>query len=356
MGRKKRKAYVFVAVLPASNYTFVGVYRTMKMPDWLAANSDSLDYFGGIPELLIPDNAKTAVSKACLYDPELNRSFQQFSAYYNLPVLPARSIKPRDKAKVETAVQIAERWILARLRNLKFLNFSDLQAAIAEQLEHLNTKSFSKLDGNRRSLFLAEEKQTLAALPRDRFNLGLWKHATVANDYHIAYANHFYSVPHRFINSRVDLHVCSSTIEIYHDNRRIASHIISDKKGKATTLAEHRPEAHNAVIHFNVDSYHERAGKVSEHFAAAIAMVIDAFPRPEMAFRGVNGLFRLLKDYEKERMDKACQLAVENQLCSYRHIKNILDNKKDHQIPSPDPISITHKNIRGADNFTKGNA
>ena len=347
---KQSKAYLFVATLPASNYTYANVYKSMQQGNWIQAHIDSFEYFRGVPELLICDNAKTAVTKACRYDPEYNPAYQQLAEFYGIAVQATRSRAPRDKAKVETAVQISERWILAKLRDVTFLNFYDLRLSVLEKLEDLNTKKFSKMDGNRKTLF-EEEIKTLSPLPQDRYQFGHWQKATVANDYHIQVKYHYYSVPFRYMKKVVDVHICNNVIEIYYDHRRIASHVLSTEKGKATTDESHRPPLHSEYINRSVNDYLSRATVHGELVLAFVAGVMNTYPRPEMSFRGANGVFRLIKQYDIERINRACKIAVDNQMFSYQHLNNILKNNRDKIAAEKDPIPINHKNIRGKNSY-----
>ena len=191
-------------------------------------------------------------------------------------------------------------------------------------------------------------------LPQERFCLGIWAKARVANDYHVQVQSHYYSVPYRYVGDMVDVRVSKQTLEIFHDNRRIASHQLQSERGKATTDAAHRPHQHSAMIDFSVSDYLDRARKMGPNIETAVLRAIEKYPRPEMSFRGVNGIFRLVKDYGKDRVDKACLLATENDLAGYRQLKNILLNKRDKLIQTPDPKPIKHSNIRGHKNYEKG--
>lgn len=211
-----RAAQVFVAVLGASNYTYVEATWTQKLPDWLGSHVRALGYFGGAPRAVVPDNLKSAVTKARRYEPELNRAYHEFAEHYGVAVLPARVRRPRDKAKVESGVLVVERWILARLRHRSFFALAELNQAIALLLERLNTRPFKKLPGSRRSRFVELEQPTLRPLPARGYEFGEWKKAKVHPDYHIEVGRAYYSVPYRLIGQTVDVRLTAQAVEIFH--------------------------------------------------------------------------------------------------------------------------------------------
>jgi transposase len=226
-----RPAQIFVAVLGCSNYTYAEATWTQALPDWLGSHVRAFQFIGGAPAAIVPDNLKSAVTRAHRYEPQLNPSYQDFAEHYGLAILPARVRKPRDKAKVEAGVLVVERWILARLRHRTFFSLSELNAAIRELLESLNNRVFKKLEGCRRSRFEALEQPALRPLPARAYEFGQWKKAKVHPDYHIQVGRAYYSVPYRLIGKSLDVRVAAHTIEIFHAGELVAAHLRSAERG-----------------------------------------------------------------------------------------------------------------------------
>src|SRR6202011_6087914 len=201
-----RKAQIFAAVLGASSFTFAHASWTQALPDWIDAHVRALEVIGGVPHLLVPDNTKTAVIKACLYDPQVNRTYAEMAAHYDTAVLPARPRRPRDKAKVEVAVLIIERWLLGRLRHHRFYSLAELNTAIGELLRQLNDeRPIRRLGVTRRALFEELDRPNLNSLPAQPYCFAEWRVRRVGVDYHVELEGHFYSVPHRFARSEVEV-------------------------------------------------------------------------------------------------------------------------------------------------------
>ena len=239
-----REAQIFVAVLGASNYTYAEATWSQSLPDWIASHSRAFSFFGGVAQILVPDNLKSGVSKACFYEPDINPTYLDMANYYDTVVIPARRRKAKDKAKVEVGVQIVERWILARLRNHQFFSLRQLNETIAKLLVELNNKDFQKLPGCRKQLFDSLDKPALKPLPVQPYSYAEWKIAGVNIDYHIEVKSHYYSVPHPLIGKKIDVRITENTIECFYKNKPVASHIRSYLKGRHTTLKEHMPKSH----------------------------------------------------------------------------------------------------------------
>ena len=191
-----RMAQIFVAVLGASSFTFAHASWTQALPDWIDAHVRALAAIGGVPQLLVPDNTKTAFIKACLYDPQVNRTYAEMAAHYGAAILPARPRRPRDKAKVEQAVLIVERWLLGRLRHRTFYSLADVNAAIADLMTHLNEqRPIRRLGATRRQLLEAVDRPSLRSLPAEPYEFSEWRTCRVGIDYHVEVAAHYYSVP-----------------------------------------------------------------------------------------------------------------------------------------------------------------
>ncbi len=347
-------ASIFVAVLGASSYTFAQPRWTQTLPDWIGAHMDAFEFFGGVPEIVVPDNPKTGVRKACRYEPDLNRTYQEMAAHYGVAVIPARPAKPRDKAKAEAAVLLVERWILAALRQRKFFALSALDEAIAELLERLNHRPFRKREGSRRTLFETLDRPALRPLPAERFQYGEWRAARVNIDYHIEFDRHCYSVPYQLTGQAVELRASAATVEIFHRGVRVASHARSHVPHQATTVAEHRPRSHQKHLEWTPSRLIQWAAGVGPATAGVVERILASKPHPEMGFRSCLGILRLAKQYSSERMEAAARRALAFNACSYQSLKSMLERGLDRIPAEPIPPSrpaVEHDNLRGADYF-----
>jgi transposase len=243
-GGPDRPAFIFVAVLGASNYTYAEATWSQGLEDWLGAHVRALEFFPGVPKLVVPDNVRTGVLRACRYEPDLNPAYQEMARHYGLGILPTRPYKPRDKAKAENGVLLVERWIIAALRHRNFFSLAELNQAIRELLEKLNQRPFRKRPGSRATLFSELDRPALLPLPSERFQLHHWAQARVNIDYHVQFDRHFYSVPYMLTGERVEIRSTATTIEIFHRGQRVASHVRSRQPYQATTVNEHRPKSH----------------------------------------------------------------------------------------------------------------
>ena len=342
-------AYLFVAVLGASNYTYVEATVSQRAEHWLAAQARALTFFGGVPKALVPDNLKAAVLKAHRYEPQLHPSYQEFAEHYGVAVLPARVRKPRDKAKVEGAVLIVERWMLMRLRREQFLSLAALNARIGELVSELNQRPFKKLPGCRASRFEAIDRPALSALPVVPYDFGHWQKQRVAPDYHVAVQRHYYSVPSTLIGRVVEVRVSERHVEVYHRCRRIALHLRSHHEGEMTTVAEHLPAHHRAVVDMDAGRLRRRAEQIGAATAAALTVLLGGRRHPEQLQRSALGILRLAQDYTAPALEAACARALLLSSVSYRTIKLLIE------LPLPEPMApvvpVLHDNVRGAAYF-----
>jgi transposase len=349
-----RPAALFVAVLGASSYTYAEARRDQQLESWIQAHIHALEYFGGVPKVAVPDNTRTAVTRACRYDPDLNPTYQEFAVHYGMAVVPARPYHPRDKAKAESAVQVVERWIVAALRNRKFFSLAELNQAIRELLQQLNQRPFRKRDGSRASLFQRLEKPALAPLPTERFDLSQWSRATVNIDYHVAFDGNFYSVPYTLVQQVVEVRSTPTTVEIFHKGSRVASHLRSRERGRAITQNEHRPKSHQAHLEWSPSRMMNWAHTIGPHTAQLFARILNEKPHPEMGYRSCLGIIRLAQHYSVERMEAAAERAVLTGACRYQSVKSILKTSLDAVPLSPAKTGsspLTHDNVRGAEYF-----
>jgi len=346
-----REAQIFVAVLGASNYTYAEATWTQSLPDWIASHGRAFAFFGGVPKLVVPDNLKAGVKKPSFYEPEINPTYLDLVNHYGTVVIPARVRRPKDKAKVETGVQIVERWILARLRNRQFFSLQQLNHAIAELLADLNNKPFQKLPGSRKSAFESMDRPALNPLPSQPYQFAEWKKATVNVDYHIEVHRHYYSVPHALIKKKIDVRITNNTIECFYKSKRVASHIRSHHKGRHSTVKEHMPKSHQKWAEWTPQRFVRWAAKIGPHTQSLIENVLNSRAHPQQGFRSCLGILRLAKGYGNDRLEAACRRAVVIGGTSYRSVESILKHNLD-QKPLPDQSSksppIEHINIRGA--------
>lgn len=347
------QAEIFVAVLGASNYTYAEAVESQNLPSWIGAHTRAFEYFGGVASLLIPDNLKSGVSKACWYEPELNPTYLEMCRHYGTVAMPARAVKPRDKAKVEAGVLLVTRWITAALRHRTFFSIAELNTAIRELLERLNTRKFKKLDSTRRQLFDTIDRPALRPLPAERYIYAQWKKAAVNIDYHIEVEGHFYSVPCQLVRQKVDVRITADAIGIIFKGKRIASHPRSYQRGKFTTITEHMPKSHQAYKEWTPSRLISWAQKTGPGTAQLVETIMTTRPHPQQGFRSCLGIMGLGKKYTHERLEAAALRALAIRSYSYRSIRAILESGMDKiavQAKEVIPV-IEHDNIRGGQYF-----
>jgi transposase len=342
--------HLFVAVLGASNKTFVEAFANEQLPAWLAAHCHAFAFFAGVARITVPDNLKTGVTRPCRYEPLLHRSYQELAEHYGTVLIPARIKKPRDKAKVEVGVQIAERQILAALRDQRFFNVAQLNTAISPLLAKLNEQPFQKLEGSRNSWFETVEKSRLLPLPATPFELADWSQAKVNIDYHVAVDNHYYSAPHQLIHQLLDVRLTDQTVELFQHGRRVAAHARSRRPGQFTTLAEHRPKSHQRYLEWTPSRMLAWVQTIGPNCVKVVAQILADRPHPEQGFRSALGIIRLGKAVGPARLEAACGRALHFNVSSYQSLKSMLANNLDAQplepeLPLPSPA---HENLRGS--------
>lgn len=350
------QAPLFVSALGVSSYTYAEVTPNQQMEHWLKAQLHALEFYGGAPRIIVPDNTKTGVTKACRYEPDLNPTYQEFAAHYRIGVLPARPHKPRDKAKVESAVQVVQRWIVMRLRNRQLFSVHEANQAVRGLLVELNQKPFRKRrEECRASLFLRIDKPALQPLPAERYDLSQWAQARVNIDYHVAFDGNWYSVPYSLANVQVDIRSTPATVEIFHRGKRVASHLRSRGRDRAVTQNEHRPKSHQAHLEWTPSRIIQWAAKVGPHTAQLVERILDDKPHPEMGYRSCMGLIRLAAKYSPQRMEAAAERGLITGAIGYHRVKSILENGLDAQPlslqPQEERTSPRHENLRGPEYF-----
>jgi transposase len=345
---------LFVAVLGASNYTYAEATRTQRIADWIGSHVRCFEFLGGVPRDTVPDQLKTGVTGACRYEPTIQRTYEELAQHYGTTVLPARPARPRDKAKVERAVQVAQRWVLARLRHRTFFSLEELNEAIWELVDELNARTMKTYGASRRDLFERLDRPALRPLPGERFEVSDWKPVRVNIDYHVEYDGHYYSVPYTRRERRLEVRATATTIEIVdgNSNERVASHVRSYQKGRHTTCADHMPSAHRAHAEWTPTRLVGWAQSIGPETGKLVEAILAERPHPEQGYRSCLGILRLSKRYGAERLEAACSRAVSVGARSYRHVDSILKNGLDRgaqtttSTPAADGV-LVHGNIRG---------
>lgn len=348
---------LFVMVLGASNYTYAEATRTQRLGDFVGSTVRGLEYFGAVPEILVPDQLKSAVRKADRMEPEINATYAELAQHYGTAVVPARPRKPKDKAKVEGGVLVAQRWILACLRNRQFFTLEELNAAIVELLEKLNDKPFQKLEGCRRSTFEKLDRPAMKPLPPRRYEVGEWKLEVGVNiDYHFQYDHHYYSAPCALVNAKVDVRATAMVVEAWHAGERVASHARSyGPKGLAVTAEEHRPRSHREWGNWPPERLIGWGQRTGPNTAGVIAAIFDASGHPEGGRRACLGLMRMGERYGAERLEAASARAMAIQNPTYKSVQAILKTGLDKEVgrPQVQPMTVAHENIRGGAYFDR---
>ena len=345
-----RTAKLFVAVLGASSYTFVEAFWAGEsLESWVGGHVAALAYFGGSAELWVPDNPKACVTAPDRYEPDLNPTYAELSRHYGAAVIPARVRHPKDKAKVEAAVLVAERWILAALRNRTFYSITELREAIRPLLEKLNDRVMRHVKKSRRQLFLELEKPALLPLPQQPYEIAHWKRPRVHIDYHVEYEHHFYSVPYQLVGKVLDLRAAASVVEVFHEGRRVASHRQSAERGKHTTDAAHMPKAHASYAEWTPQRLVAWAAQTGPSTAAMVEEILKRRVHAQQGFRAALGIASLSKRYERERVEAACARALQVRAYSYKSVAAILKNGLDRQALAEEKQAVLplHENLRG---------
>jgi len=351
-----RTAQIFVGVMGASSYTYVEATWGQGLSDWLMSHRRMFEYFGGVPQIIVPDNLKSGVTKPNRYEATVNRSYQDLAEHYGTCVIPARVRKPQDKAKAEAGVLVASRWILAALRNKVFYSLEDLNAAIKKLLEKLNEKKMRHFEKSRRELFEEIDAPSLGRLRSQAYEYAEWKSARVNIDHHIVYQKHFYSVPYGLIQKGVEIRATEKVVEVFYKSERVASHKRSAVKGRYTTELSHRPPEHQAHLAWSPERIVKWATSKGGSVGEFVEILIRSRRHPEQAYRAALGLIRLGDKYGAERLNRACARALEVGSAKYKTVQNILKNNMD-QMPEKGESSgqldflTTNANVRGKEYY-----
>lgn len=347
------KAQIFVAVLGASNYTFAEAHHKQDIAHWLGGHSRGFEFFGGVPEVVVPDNLKAGVQSPCRYEPALNPSYHDMAKHYQVAVIPARVRKPKDKSKAEVGVQVVQRWILAVLRKRLFFSLAQLNQAIKELLIDLNNRQMRHLGKSRKELFESLEKPVLKTLPQHPYPFWEWRKAKVPPDYHVKFDHNYYSVPSRYVGKKVDIRANQNLLEIYINGKVIAYHKRSYNKNFVLTEAKHMPKKHRIIKEVNAQHLINWSEKVGPKTSAMISQILSSENHPEQTYRKCLGILRLGGRYGEERLEAACNRALHFGVNQYKGLESMLKNGCDKlPLVEPDqtqPASpLHHENIRGS--------
>jgi len=348
-----REAQLFVAVLGASNYTYAEASWTQTLPDWIASHIRAFEFFGGVAGQVVSDNLKSGVTRACFYEPKINRTYADLAAHYDTAIIPARPYRPRDKAKVEVGVQLMQRWIIPRLRNRRFFSLAEVNAAIRELLGGFNAKVTRHLGASRRDLFEQLDRPALKPLPAERYEYAEWQERKVGLDYHVEIDRHYYSVPHRLLKKKLWARMTAGTVEIFHEGQRVASHVRTSANRQHTTVPEHMPASHRRYAGWTPAEIKRQAARIGPNTATLVDLILRERTHPEQGFRSCLGIVRLAKPHGRGALEAACLRAMEIGGHSYTSVNSILKNKLHRHRPDKpaDGPAISHPNIRGAGYF-----
>jgi transposase len=348
-----RSVQLFVAVLGASSYTYVEASLTQTLSDWIGSHTRAFSFYGGVSAMVVSDNLKSGITRACFYEPAVNRTYSEMAAHYTTAIVPARPRKPRDKAKVESAVLLATRWVIAKLRNHQFFSLTDLNQAIRDCTTILNARHSRHLGTSRQALFEELERSALKPLPAEPYVFAEWKECKVGIDYHVEVHEHYYSVPHHLLREKIWARITARTVEVFFRGTRVAAHVRSSSNRKHTTIREHMPSSHQRYADWTPERLRRQAGEIGPHTSALIDIILRERAHPEQGFRAGLGILRLVKNYGHQRLEAACSRALDIGARSYGSVNSILKNNLDRKRPDTpaDGPAIAHDNIRGASYF-----
>lgn len=346
------EAQIFVGALGASQFMYCEATKTQTLPDWISSHVNMWEYFGGVSDIVVPDNLKSGVTKAHIYDPDINANYQRFSEHYGFAIVPARVVEPKDKAKVENAVNIVTRQIIAVLRNRTFTSVAEINAAIKPLLLKINHQPFQKMKSSRFELFETIDKPALKVLPKSRYYFEEWDKAKIHIDYHFVFDYHYYSVPYQYLQKHVEIRSTSKIIECFCDGIRIAIHERSYRKYGYSTLKEHMPPNHRAHAEWGPERMKRWAKKIGSNTEKFIEHMMKSRPFVQQSYRACLGLLRLGERYGDDRLEKACAIGLNAGMTRFQQIESILEKQMDTlqqgDSNEKNEVILNHDNIRGS--------
>ena len=351
--RDGARAQVFVSAMAASSYVFACATPAQRLDDWIACMVRALHFYGGVPQLIVPDNASAVIASPDRYEPRANETVQDFARHYGTSVLPARPRTPRDKATAESSVQVVTRWVLARLRHHRFDTVAQVDAAITELLPSLNERPFQKLPGSRASVFAELDAPALMPLPPQRYELARFKTVKVHIDYHVEVDGHRYSVPHALVGQTLEARLTRHGVELLLRGQRMAAHARSERRGGFTTVDAHMPAAHRAHLEWTPQRLIDWGQRVGLACGELVTRLLQTYKHPEHGYRSCLGLLSLSRRYGNARLEGACERALALGTFRYRHVRDLLANNRDlvAQDATAEWTSPAHANLRGPDYY-----
>lgn len=343
------RAQVFVSAMAASSYVFACATPAQRLDDWIEAMVRALHFYGGVPQLIVPDNARAVIATPDRYEPRANDTVLDLARHYGTSVLPARPRTPRDKATAESSVQVVTRWVLARLRHERFDTVAQVDAAIAALLPSLNERPFQKLPGSRASVFAELDAPALMPLPAQRYELARFKTVKVHIDYHVEVEAHRYSVPHALVGQTLEARITRHALELLLRGQRVAAHARNDRRGGYTTVEAHMPAAHRAHLEWTPQRLIDWGQRIGLSCGELITRLLQTYKHPEHGYRSCLGLLSLSRRYGETRLEAACERALALGTWRYRHVRDLLTNQRDlaTETTASDWISPAHANLRG---------
>lgn len=343
---------IFVGVLGASGYIYCEAHRSQSLPNWIRAHVRMFEFFGGVPRIMRPDNLKAGVKKPCFYEPDINPTYHELAQHYNVAVIPTRVAKPKDKGLGENAVEQVERWVIAPLRKQRFFSAYDLNLAMMKRLEWLNERQLSNQPHSRKTLFETSEKAALQPLPTYAFTVLEVKQAKVHIDYHVTFNHHFYSVPYTYARQQVEIRASETMVEIFPQGKkdpkdRIACHVRCDHQPGYSTQSAHMPHNHRWIHEWSPERFQSWASKFGPQTEAFIRKLLASRGHPEQGYKACLGVLNLAQKHSPETLELACQLALANDVISYKAVKYLLTTKKDMLVSEDKVEPQSHEHIRG---------
>ncbi|NMD72873.1 IS21 family transposase [Bacillus sp. DNRA2] len=327
---EKIKAYMFVATLPCSQFSYAEASLSMDLHSWIMVHNNSYKYFGGVTQIIVPDNLKTGVTKHTTRELILNPAYKEMAEYYNTVIMPARVRKPRDKANVEGSVGIISTWIIAALRNTYCFSIEELNEEVRKKLEEFNKRPFTRKNGSRFSAFEEEEKFALSPLPLQTYKMSEWKKATVGPNYHLSIDSMFYSVPYEYINREVEVKVSDDLIEVFFNHMRVASHKrLYGKFGQYATIRDHMPDNHKLFVDQTPEAAIEWAENIGASTLSVIRYFLDTSQTEKLGLQSIFSLKKFDRRYTKYEIERACKMVISmTQRPTVKSIQTILKNNK----------------------------
>jgi transposase len=343
------RVQVFVAAMAASSYVFACATPAQRLDDWIEAMVRALHFYGGVPQLIVPDNARAVIATPDRYEPRANDTVLDLARHYGTSVLPARPRTPRDKASAESSVQVVTRWVLARLRHERFDTVAQVDAAIAALLPSLNERPFQKLPGSRASVFAELDAPALMPLPAQRYEMARFKTVKVHIDYHVEIEAHRYSVPHALVGQTLEARITRHALELLLRGQRVAAHARNDRRGGYTTVEAHMPAAHRAHLEWTPQRLIDWDQRIGLSCGELVTRLLQTYKHPEHGYRSCLGLLSLSRRYGEARLEAACERALALGTWRYRHVRDLLANGRDlaTEDTTSDWTSPAHANLRG---------